>query len=262
MTAREGILFLVRLHQSSPGAMAQEDWHQAFEIVASNGSSASFKAAQRYYGSKHSGSLEALAFAKGVRWLSILRQEEGEQAFKEVCEQLLVAAGLRQSAVPSSANIRKGQWQLGSGEQVVDRADSHIHSGVQPFLAAAFASINSQGHGFIAEDVDFGINIGQIICVETQPGDGIVFAQRVGRAGLSRFVRNRQPEPTSYVAVVLKQIPDGSYELRSAYLGQLSQPEPWDKYATKESLEFWLKHALCWGYEQIIAGTETTLCPW
>ena len=262
MEAREGVLFLVRLYQSSKQAMTAEDWSQAFEIAASNGSSASFKAAERYYDSRHSDSLATRGFAKGVRWLSILRQQEGEQAFKEVCEQLLVSAGLRQSAVPSSANIHKGQWQLGSGEQVFDRPDRHIHSGTQPFLAAALAYISSQGRGFIAEDVDFGIGIGETICVETRAGDDILFAQRVGRGGLSRFVRNRGSEPTSHVAVVLKRIPEGSYELLSAYLGQLSQPEPWDKHATKESLEFWLKHALCWGHEETVPGIETKVCPW
>lgn len=262
MKAREGMLFLVRLHQSSETAMALEDWDQAFEIAGNNGSSASFKAARRYYASKHSGSLETLAFSKGVRWLSILRQEEGEQAFKEACEQLLIAAGLRSASASQPSAIRKGQWQLGSGQQVFDRADSHIHSGVLRFLSAALAHIHSQDRGFIAEDVDFGIDIGQTICVKTLPGDDVIFVQRVGREGLSRFVRSRQPEPTSFVAVVLKELLGGSYELRTAYFGQLSQPEPWDKNATTKSREFWLRHALCWGYEETVPGTETKVCPW
>ena len=64
------------------------------------------------------------------------------------------------------------------------------------------------------------------------------------------------------MTVVLTELPDGSYELLSAYLGQLSQPELWDKYATQKSFEFWRQHALCWGYEQTINETETNVCPW
>ena len=260
MTAREGILFLVRLHQSSGQAMTAEDWEQAFKIAASSGSSASMKAAQRYYSLKHSDSLAVLAFGKGVWWLSILRQEEGEQAFKEACEQLLTLAGLR----PAPASQFKGQWQLGSGEQVFDRADSHVatHPTVHSLLGEALSRIHSEGRGSIVEEVDFGRVVGESICVETRKGDEIVFARRPRRAGLTRFVKNRQAEPTSRVSVVLFRLPNGNYELITAYVGALAEPEPWDDDATQKSLEFWLWHALCWGYEETVGGTETKICPW
>jgi hypothetical protein len=133
-------------------------------------------------------------------------------------------------------------------------------------LPAALARIKSGGRQFLVEEVDFGRPIGETICIATRPGDEIVYAQRPNRQGLTRFVKNRQPEPCNSVVVILKTadtVEDaGKYVLVTAFVGRLAEPEPWDRNATEKSVEFWSSHALIWGYEEVIPGTVTSVCPW
>lgn len=156
---------------------------------------------------------------------------------------------------------------LTSGEPVLDRKDSHAasHGAVFPLLAEAFAHINSRGRAEFCEEADFGRTVGETICVETREGDDIVYAQRPGRRGLTRFVKNRNPEPTASVTACFKRVVGGggSLLLMTAFIGSRAPAEPWDrKWATAESFDFWNTHALVWGKEEIVAGTETTICPW
>lgn len=152
--------------------------------------------------------------------------------------------------------------RLGSGEVVVDRPRSHLHADVARLLPEALGRVMSAGREFLIAEVDFGRLVGQTICVATRPGDQIVFAQRVGRAGLTRFVKNRKSEPCSSVVVVLKAGDGGEYVCMTAFVGHRAEPEPWDDVATEQSVPFWSSRALIWGSEPIVLGTETTRCPW
>ncbi|MDP3996920.1 MAG: hypothetical protein Q8P73_00235 [bacterium] len=155
------------------------------------------------------------------------------------------------------------QWQLGSGEGVVDRHRSHIHGNVVRLLPEALRHIHSSGRQFIIEEIDFGQSIGETICVTTGHGDQILFAQRPGRFGLSRFVKDRAPEQCSKIVVILKKAEeDDYYVLITAFIGHKPEPEPWDRNATPRSIEFWSGRALVWGSEPIVPGTETVECPW
>jgi len=151
---------------------------------------------------------------------------------------------------------------LASGEVVVDRFNSHLHASVRPFLREALARVEAGGRVFLTEEVDFGRPLGETICIPTAAGDAVVFARRPGRQGLTRFVKNRAPLPSSSVVVVLKRGDNGVMVLVTAFIGQKPEPEPWDRNATERSREFWSHHALVWGVEETVAGTETTLCPW
>lgn len=163
--------------------------------------------------------------------------------------------------------------KLKSGEAVVDRHRSHLHESVLPHLLAALARIESRGRKFLVEEVSFGSPIGETICVPTGPSDTIVFAQRPKRFGLTRFVKNRVAEPCSSVVVILKTADGqpGVYVLVTAFIGRKPEPEPWDtrnfsqqadpQEAERLAREFWSSHALIWGCEEIIKGTETARCP-
>lgn len=153
--------------------------------------------------------------------------------------------------------------ELKSGEAVVDRQDSHLHESVLPHLSTALTQIEGLGRKFLIEEVDFGRQIGETICVATGLGDEIVFAQRPKRFGLTRFVKNRKSETCSSVVVILKAGEQtGVYVLITAYIGRKAEPEPWDRNATASALEFWNSHALVWDCEEILPGTETNICPW
>lgn len=153
-------------------------------------------------------------------------------------------------------------WILKSGQGVVNRHRSHLHEGVQPLLPEVLAKIDAEGRGFFVATVDLGRIIGKQTRVSTTGKDVIVYAQRVGRQGFSRFVKNREPESCSQVTVILKKGDGGEYILISGWIGTRAEPEPWDQKRTEQSVPFWSQSALIFGSEPIVQGTLCYQCPW
>ena len=239
--------------------MDSSDFDKAVEIAKTCSPSKSFDEAGKYFALKYD-KFYALGFAKGTRWLTKLRQELGEQGFEMYLENLRAKVGIM---------VGQPQWVLADGTPVIDRKDSHLASHAEEYpqllalLPEALLKINPQGRGFIAEEVDMGREIGDSILVETKPGEVIIFAQRLNRQGLTRFVKNRQPESCQYVTVLLKKADEGRfYILMTAYVGRRTPDEPWSEFAPSESVEFWSSHALIWGMSLIVPNTETNQCPW
>lgn len=173
-------------------------------------------------------------------------------------------AVLRHSAFPSQRQHLAGPV-LGytqNGCRVINRPNSHHHV-PRELLREALARINLQAVGFAQCLVDFGRFVGLSTCVRTDDRDTIVYAQRERRRGLTRFVKHRRPLSCSTIMVILKQTADpNTWVLITAFIGGHAEPEPWDMKATSLSHDFWASHALIWGSEPVLAGSETTTCPW
>lgn len=151
--------------------------------------------------------------------------------------------------------------QLASGEDVVDRHESHIREDVFPFLTQAFVQIESKGRSIFEATIDFEKVIGNTNCVSVTEKDDIVYARRKKRGGYTKFVRNRPMEPTSKLTLVLmRSRTSEAYVVITAYLGPCGGKEPWDPRATEESREFWKSHALVYDDPQLtlVPGTLTT----
>lgn len=153
--------------------------------------------------------------------------------------------------------------QLASGETVIDREESHLHGDIRMLLPEVFKGIESNNEEVVIRTIDLGRTVGENICLETDSNDDIVYAQRPGRTGLTRFVKNREPEASSLVTIILHKdtSADSQYSCRTAFVGPLAELEVWQSQS-EESKEFWDTHALLWGKETIIPGTETTEKPW
>ena len=154
---------------------------------------------------------------------------------------------------------------LASGETVWELPGSHLkdHPTVLPVIPEALGKISSHDRETIVEEVDLGRVVGENLRVKTTDADEIVYARRPGRAGHTRFVKNRNPEPCAHVVVILHRLKGGDYAIATAFIGTRCPAEPWDtRWATEESLPFWREHALVWGEAKVVPGTETTECPW
>lgn len=151
---------------------------------------------------------------------------------------------------------------LKNGEPVFDRPNSHLHEGVRALLPELLKSFDPRSRQFVAYEHDFGRVVGQGNCVQTTASDAVVWAKRPKRAGHTRFVKNRTAEPCGSAVVVLKRDNRGYYVLITAFVGHKSGLEPWDPRATDEDRKFWASHALVWGSEEVIPGTEISVCPW
>lgn len=157
------------------------------------------------------------------------------------------------------------RYFLKSGEEVVNRQNSHLHvnEGVLLYLEEALRQIDAEFQKFIVARVDFGRIIGKTNCIKTQPNDSVIYAKREGRFGHSRFVQNREPEDCSVMTVILKwDFKQKVYVLITTFIGEKSEPEPWDRNANQESQPFWQKHALVMGAFPIQEESLTQECPW
>ena len=108
---------------------------------------------------------------------------------------------------------------------------------------------------------DLGRIIGSTSLVETDENDEIVYAKRKNRNEYSRFVKNRELIPTSYIVIVLRKIDDG-YNLWTAMCGRLLPSVAYDPKDKKDSNGFNRTHALVYDEKLIQLDTLTNVCPW
>ncbi len=149
---------------------------------------------------------------------------------------------------------------------VSDRIPSHLRSEDVFSVLAALHQVEPAGRNFIEQEIIFPGVVGVSRCVETSQSDCIVFAQRQNRKGLTRFVKNRDPEPCSSVFVVLKRERQHRFVLITGFIGRKPTPEPWDARAfsysknptaaRRVSENFWNNHALIYDRSEIIPGSE------
>lgn len=158
--------------------------------------------------------------------------------------------------------------KLATGERVIVDEDSVLSKGVDQHLEKILLRINNSGkYTRISKLMGCREVIGKEGLANTNPGDEIVFAQCKGRAGLSRFIKNHEPEDCKDVQILLLQITPGVWHLKRAFIGSMPFPtEPWDteefRYDAEHSHRFWETHAFVWGAHEILPETESTECPW
>ena len=109
---------------------------------------------------------------------------------------------------------------------------------------------------------DTGEEVGNSALVETYPGDDILYALRPRRTEYSRFVKNKLATSTNWITLDLRKSEENQYDLYTAFAGRLTPSFPGGDYLTEQSVEFLSKHALVWGSQEIVSGTETSECPW
>ena len=150
---------------------------------------------------------------------------------------------------------------------VVDLENSHAATHIAdspqllPLLKEVISNLESM-HDCQRFEINMGREIGTSDLVETDEYDDIVYAKRPNRDLYSRFVKNKKPIPTSWITLELKEVDDQTYEIFTAYIGRITPPFPGNTFETTESKAFWGKHALAWGKQEIVVGSETTVSPW
>lgn len=118
------------------------------------------------------------------------------------------------------------------------------------------------GGEFVRVEKDMGRIVGMTDLVEVNEGDEVVYAKRPKRVIYTKFVKNRAPVPSSFITIWLRRDSEKEFELFSCYIGRPVPAFPGDEYEEPASRPFWEKHALVWGTQAIIEGTETQNCPW
>ena len=145
-----------------------------------------------------------------------------------------------------------------NGKKVYNRLPSHCHKDVsKEVLLKALSQLAPHGV-FHKEVIDMKYIIGKSHCVEVTKDDDIVYVIRKMKNGPTPMVRNKAPDDSSLLTILLKQIGLEKYILISAYIGE-GEPEPWDSHfynqvtwrkkhnfdqeENQKSVDFWNTHA-------------------
>ena len=88
--------------------LSEEEAVQGIKIASSSAPSSAFKQAQAALFGQ---GMVAINYAKAVRWLAVLRRDEGEAAFLSAAD---------------SIKCQQTKWHLADGVPVIDRWNSHL----------------------------------------------------------------------------------------------------------------------------------------
>jgi hypothetical protein len=115
----------------------------------------------------------------------------------------------------------------------------------------------------VSIECDLGRDVGHDFIVKTAAADTVFYAQRTQEAVYTRFTKNGNPLPTSYVTVVLQREQESTaYTVSDIRIGRLNPPRPGDAKETDESKSYWQEHAFVFDNQPIQPRTLTKECPY
>lgn len=148
------------------------------------------------------------------------------------------------------------RYQLMSGEMVLSNDRSKIDAELRSEdIGRVLASVESHDRDFIKTTCQgvFEPGFATNKVVKTLSSDRRFYAFRLRKDMPSRFVYDREPEPTKALTLLLSRSRDNSYFLLAAYPGQHVPPEIWDirahersnnpRESLAKSIDFWSNHA-------------------
>lgn len=155
----------------------------------------------------------------------------------------------------------KTLFYLKSGERVIIDKNSHVHDQAKKYLITVLNKIISKKRKIIHEIIKFDHVIGYSYCVKTNKNDEIVFAKRKDRNFYNRFVKNKQPEKSKEVVIILQKLNNTTYyryeqttyRIVTAFVGKSPISKRWlmqedfiREYNLLKKIEkaFWETHAL------------------
>jgi len=128
------------------------------------------------------------------------------------------------------------------------------------YTKKSIATINAQ-EDIIRVEKEMDEIVGTTDLVETNDQDEIIYAKRPLRKYYSRFVKNKSALPTKWITLDMRR-EGNSYFLYTAFVGRLPPSFPGGEFLPEQSKDFWANHALVWGNQEVVPGTETKECPW
>jgi hypothetical protein len=135
----------------------------------------------------------------------------------------------------------------------------------RPYVINLIKEVLSSTHisgARVVFEQDMGRNIGRTDIVATSEQDTIYYAQPIKTAVFSRFVKNRYPQPSQSLTIILQQDANGDYEVHNTWIGPSSPPFPGDDHETLDSKDYWKSHALVQDAQIIQSKTITKRCPY
>lgn len=120
---------------------------------------------------------------------------------------------------------------------------------------------NLKGSRVVIEK-DMGRSIGTTDIVLTKDNDTIYYAQPIKSDVFSRFAKNRYPQPSTTLTVIIERDSDGNYEVVDTWIGPNCPAFPGDELETRDSKKYWENHALVHEARAVQSKSVTKDCPY
>jgi hypothetical protein len=114
----------------------------------------------------------------------------------------------------------------------------------------------------IVIEQDMGRDIGTSDVVLTSERDVIYYAQVLKSETFSRIARNRAPQVSTAITIVLQKDVDGNYEVTDTWVGSSYPAVPGDAYETENSKMYWETHAFVQDALSLQTKSITKVCPY
>jgi hypothetical protein len=114
----------------------------------------------------------------------------------------------------------------------------------------------------IVIEQDMGRDIGTTDIVSTGGNDNIYYAQALKSEIFLRFAKNRFPQSSTTLTIVVEKDDDGNYEVSDTWIGAKHPAFPGDELETSDSKTFWQTHALVHDAITIQSKSITKECPY
>lgn len=133
----------------------------------------------------------------------------------------------------------------------------HVISLIKELLSAK----KLRGKRIVFEQ-DMGRDIGTTDIISTSDKDIVYYAQALKSEVFSRFAKNRYPQASSKLTIILERDNDGNYEVRKTWIGTNHPAFPGDEHETADSRAYWQTHALVQDTLAIQSKSITKVCPY
>ena len=123
------------------------------------------------------------------------------------------------------------------------------------------SNTNLKGSRIVIEK-NMGRAIGNSDVVLTNDNDNIYYALPLKSDVYLRFAKNRRPQTSNILTVILDRDSDGNFEVIDTWIGSMHPVLPGDESATEESNIYWKNHAFTQDAQLIQSKSVTKICPY
>ncbi len=105
-------------------------------------------------------------------------------------------------------------------------------------------------------------DIGTTDIISTTDADNIYYAQALKSTIFYRFAKNRFPQKSDTLTLILKKDEQGNFEVYDTWIGRNYPAFPGDQNETNKSKDYWNSHALVHNALSIQTKSITKTCPY
>ncbi|MCL5113236.1 MAG: hypothetical protein M1554_02015 [Patescibacteria group bacterium] len=148
-------------------------------------------------------------------------------------------------------------------DQIFSPAGQYLsrHPHLYKIIEEVLVDYELNGKNIVIE-TKFKKDIGTTDIIPTTPTDNIYYAKAIKSTVFYRFAKNRFPQKSNILTMIIRKDKSGNYEVYDVWIGNNYPALPSGRDTTKKSKDFWDSHALVQDAISIQTKSITKTCPY